>query len=94
MSRTWHHGRKARERKFYIEHYRGGNPPKCPTPRKRRRTEQPYYWMNTPGWWNRVMNTRPWRARTRELLHRVMTMRDLEEWPPFPKGKRPHVYFW
>lgn len=99
MSRTYHHGMKARERKYpstwwwkcatneWHHPVRGSRP-------KRKRYAQELNWMNTPGWWIREMMTRPWRAKTRQLLHKVMRMHDLEEAPPFPDGKRPHIYYW
>lgn len=99
MSRTYHHGMKARERKFKSRWHRNymlnewHHPVRGSLP-KRKRHAQELHWMNTPGWWIKEMMTVPWRAETRHLLHNVKKMRDLEEAPLFPNGRRPHIYYW
>lgn len=49
---------------------------------------------STPSWWVREFMTVPQRARTRQILRRIMKMEDLEEAPFLPHPKKPHVYFW
>lgn len=87
MSRTWHHGLKARKRKFGDSFYSGGRPP---TPPKVRRTKHHYEWMNTPSWWIKEMMTVKQRAQTRQLLHKVALGCE----PLFPLAKKPHIYYW
>lgn len=50
--------------------------------------------MNTPSWWIRLMMTRPQRAETRQLLHKVKLLIDLEDAPIFPHPKKPHIWYW
>jgi len=45
------------------------------------------WWMRNPNWWNRMMTTKPARAETRGMLHR------LEE-EGYPDYKKPEHYFW
>lgn len=46
-----------------------------------------------PRWWDKVMHTRPSRARTRLLEHRVRKGEDTEDMT-WPDGRKPHVYYW
>lgn len=73
MSRTHHHGSKAKARTF------GKNE----------------RWLSqTPGWWVRLMMTRPQRRRVklweRDAAKRL-TWCDIDD-PPH--GRKPHHYFW
>lgn len=87
MSKTWHHGRKAKEKYFGPRWHDDDKP----TPPKRKRANSNYWhWMSTPSWWIREMMTRPQRAKTRQALH--LTMRGLEV--DFPLPKKPHIYYW
>ena len=73
MSRTFHHGLKAKKRRF------GKN----------------WRWLQqTPGWWVNEFMTTPQRAETRDLLRRVLKLRDPEDAPLFPLAKKPHLYYW
>lgn len=49
---------------------------------------------STPGWWVNEFMTRPQRAKTRALTHKVMALDDLEDAPEFPLAKKPHIYYW
>lgn len=53
-----------------------------------------YRCMSTPSWWVNVQMTRPQRQQVRRLLSKVMLLRDLEDTPLFPLGKKPHEYYW
>ena len=94
MSRTWHHGLRARKRKFGKSFFTGGNPPHKPTPPKVRRTKHHWEWMSTPSWWVREFMTVQQRAQTRHLLHKVKYLYELEDAPAFPLPKKPHIYYW
>jgi hypothetical protein len=92
MARTYHHGIKARARKFGDKHSRSY--PQDPTSPKRRRTKHHLEWMNTPGWWIRQYMTRPQRSRTQAVIAKVFKLADLEDAPEFPLAKKPFLYFW
>lgn len=107
MSRTYHHGRKAKERLFGFSFHAG-----CPrhfkkidgrwqfvyevdpTPPKRARHQHCWEWMNTPSWWIREFMTAPQRAQTRNMLASIHKVHFLDEVPGFPLAKKPHCYFW
>jgi hypothetical protein len=62
---------------------------------KRKLFGEEWRWLRvTPGWWTRVMMTRPQRAETRQLIEKVKRLDDLEESPLFPLAKKPHQYYW
>lgn len=51
-------------------------------------------WLrNWPRYWDKVMHTRPFRTRTRQLEHAVMQGNDPDAilWPD---GRKPHIYYW
>lgn len=50
--------------------------------------------MTTPSWWVRMTETVPQRAEVRQLISKVLRLKDLEETPLFPLAKRPSVYCW
>lgn len=92
MARTYHHGIKARMRKFG-KHFYGGYP-QDDVPQKRRRNEHYCEWMNTPGWWVREFMNRPHRAKTKLACKMLRQLVDLEDAPLFPHRKKPHLYYW
>jgi len=79
MSRTRHHGDKAKQRKF--EGRKG---------EKLKRSAPGWKWLNTPGWWTRLMMTAPQRRETRDMLKKAGPDTDVMLSHP----KRPHNYFW
>lgn len=89
MSRTYHHGNKAKQRKFG-----GWNRYLDPTPPKRPRHHIDWQWMNTPSWWTRLMMTRPQRQEARRLITQLYRLPDIADAPPFPLAKKPHIYYW
>lgn len=93
MSRTRHHGDKAKERllgkRVFI--YQGPGWYWETRPKQPRR-QCDWHWLSTtPSWWVREFMTVPQRAEVRRLTHRVMKG-DLEQTWPLPK--KPHVYYW
>lgn len=94
MSRTLHHGDKAKARKFGDRHYRGWEFEKFPTPPKRRRVQHCAEYMRTPNWWVKEMMTVPWRARARAAIQKCLRLPDFNDAPEFEKGNKPHEYYW
>jgi hypothetical protein len=91
MSRTWHHGDKAKKRKFglqYNQYLDKVAPPKV------KRWSDDWYWANTPGWWIALMHTTKRRRETRDLLMKTIRLKDYEDTPLFPLDKKPHIYYW
>jgi superoxide dismutase len=73
MSRTRHHGNKAKQRAF----------------------GDGWLWLQaTPGWWVRVMMTRPQRRLASVWQRKAETSTDLELVGDPPSGRKPHHYFW
>lgn len=102
MSRTWHHGDKAKHKKFEGKFERfmfsGGERNewghRVDEPKRKRYHEGWWPMRTTPSHWTRIMMTRPQRAKVRQLIHQTMKIHDLEDAPCFPLAKRPHVYYW
>jgi hypothetical protein len=59
--------------------------------KKRKEVDTEDHWMTTPGWWNRMMVTRPERKRVNSMLK---TVSDVEEVDIPDCGRKPHIYFW
>lgn len=97
MSRTRHHGDKAKRHLFegvpFHWTWRDRTDERRAKPLVKRRNFN-WHWMKTPGWWVHDMMTVPQRAEVRELLGRVMRLSDLEDAPEFPLAKKPHDYYW
>ena len=75
MTRTHHHGDKAKQRAY------GGG----------------WRWLQaTPGYWVRLMMTRPQRraAATWQRNAEKSAVHDLGELGDPPHGRKPHHYFW
>lgn len=95
MSRTWHHGDKAKRRLF-----EGGawDEPYVSileyAPRKAKRSSSRWFWMSTPSWWIRCCMTVKQRAQTRILLRKTERLHDYEDAPLFPLAKKPHEYYY
>ena len=60
--------------------------------KKRKELDTEDRWMTTPGWWNRMMVTRPERKRVNAQLQSLPD--DIEEIDIPDVGRKPHVYFW
>lgn len=97
MSRTYHHGDKAKmclfegvkwQTSLWQHHLRDVEKP------KRKRHADRFHWMRTPGWWIHDMITVSQRAQARALTTRVLKMHDIEEAPFFPHPRKPHHYYW
>lgn len=92
MSRTYHHGERARA-KYFNEpmnrwwYLRG----EAPTPPKRKRYAQNGEWMRTPGWWVHEMMEVKYRAKARMILASV---RGGTEDVILPQARKPHIYYW
>lgn len=100
MSRTYHHGDRAKRRLYPDFLYTGAYPVE-PTPPKRRRTSVAWRWMRTPASWHRLMHTRPWRRRVAAEILREMSLISQEDcrMPPHATRvpgayRRPHIYYW
>ena len=96
MSRSWMHGDKQKMLKIdnipWNLTYHDLSKLNLP---KRKRNTSTIQWMSiNPHEWNRLMMTKPQRAKTRTLLELVLKLKNLEEAPLFPLAKRPHVYYW
>lgn len=89
MSRTYHHGNRAKRKLFgdWLASHEA-------TPPKKSKRSNIWQWQNTPGWWVRVMMTAPQRAKTRTLLRSLHNLVDLETHSEFPLSKKPHLYYW
>lgn len=73
MSRTRHHGRKAKQRAF----------------------GRAWRWLSqTPGWWIKMMMTRPQRRKVKLWERDVQKRTDFENVPRPPHGRKPHHYYW
>jgi hypothetical protein len=81
MSRTLHHGDKAKQRKF--EGRKG---------EKLKRSVAGWHWMSTPGWWVREMMTAPQRRQTRDMLKKAERDPDAEQ--DWPHPTKPEQYYW
>jgi hypothetical protein len=96
MSRTKHHGDKAKSLLFdgiaWNEHYPVWINRHSGT--KKKRSSVNHEWMRTPGWWVHEMMDVPKRAQVRNLINKTLRLFDLEEAPLFPLAKKPHHYFW
>lgn len=73
MSRTRHHGDKAKQREFGAD-YR--------------------WYAGTPGWWVRLLMTKPQRRAAKLWERRAVTSADVDQEGLPPHGKKPHHYFW
>lgn len=73
MSRTKHHGDKAKKRAF---------------------GDQWNWTGQTPGWWVRLMMTRPQRRAVKLWERDAVKTTDLESVDRPPHGHKPHVYYW
>lgn len=97
MSRTYHHGSKAKARKFegvgWGEHLSYIRPERGEL-LKRKRYVNNWAWMKTPGWWVHDMMTVPQRAEVRQLIGKTLRMQDVEDAPLFPLAKKPYDYYW
>lgn len=62
--------------------------------KKRKEVDTEDHWMSTPGWWVKMMMTRPERRAAHLQEVSVLKTVDFEE-VDFPDlGKKPHVYYW
>lgn len=82
MSRTYHHGHKAKRKLFES------------TGKKLPRNHQRWHWMSTPSWWINEFMTRPQRQKVRQLVSKTFRLSDIEDAPEFPLAKKPHIYYW
>ena len=93
MARTYHHGKRGKKKLFGTWH-RNSFPHAPAPPRKKRAVDDNWHWFrNDPGWWVREFMTKPQRARTRQLISKVMAMQDVEDAPLFPLAKKPYLYY-
>jgi hypothetical protein len=53
-----------------------------------------FYWMTTPSYWNNCKHTRPRRAKERQLIKKIVHGYIDPDDIIFPDGRKPHVYFW
>ena len=94
MSRTRHHGNKAKacyfEGKAWGEKTWMFNELTDPTPPKRKRYTNSWHWMTTPSWWIHEMMEKPLRAKIRKAEQIALVEGDAV----FPLAKKPHQYFW
>lgn len=73
MSRTRHHGKKAKSLTF---------------------GDSERWLSQTPGWWIRLMMTRPQRRLAAVWQRKAETSRDLSALDDPPHGRKPHKYYW
>lgn len=90
MSRTLHHGDRAKERAFGLFHSSGY--PQDPTTPKRKRTADRWRWMREPNWWIHEMMNRPHRRRDKRAVAKALRTGDLDVVIVHPK--RPYIYYW
>lgn len=93
MSRTFHHGDRAKAKRFGYKHYHHlyeGDPARP----KLKRNHCHWKWMREPNWFIREYMTIPQRAEVRNLISKVEHLVDLEDTPEFPLAKKPKLYYW
>ncbi len=67
---------------------------KTTKPKKRKEVDTEDHWMSTPGWWVKMMMTKPERRNAHLLEKKVLRTEDIDD-VDFPDlGRKPHVYFW
>jgi len=65
------------------------------TSRKTLRDGHAHGWnWTTPGWWNNLFHTRPWRRKNRRCEWRVLHDPDAAYGLIWPLDRKPHWYFW
>ena len=73
MTRTHHHGHKAKRRTF------GAG----------------WRWLSqTPGWWVKLMMTKPQRRAGAVWQRNIEKSRDISDADKPPHGRKPHWYYW
>ena len=60
--------------------------------KKRKEVDTEDHWMTAPGWWNRMVVTRPERKKVNSRLQSLPD--DLEEVDIPDLGRKPKIYFW
>ena len=64
--------------------------------KKRKELDTEEHWMNTPGWWTRLVMNRPQRRRCK-LWERDALKSSLDSLDDLDKpiiSRKPHIYFW
>ena len=96
MSRTYHHGMKAKERKFGTRWWTGGwlpYEPKATTPKVKRHHDH-WHWMREPNWWIHEMMNQPFRSRDNQITRQALQLVDIEDFELLTHPKRPYIYYW
>lgn len=64
--------------------------------KKKKSVDTNWRWMNTPGWWTRMMMNRPQRREAHLWEHQVAKtpVEELEEVDKPNCSHKPHVYYW
>ena len=62
---------------------------------KRRLFGEEWQWLSqTPGWWIRMLMTRPQRRAVKLWERKAVKSSNVEDEDNPPHGKKPHIYFW
>ena len=64
--------------------------------KKRKELDTEEHWMNTPGWWTRLVMNRPQRRKCK-LWERDALKSSLDSLDDLDKpiiSRKPHIYFW
>lgn len=62
--------------------------------KKRKELDTEFHWMSTPGWWNKLMHTRPERRKIKVMLTVLTGLECLDDVDVPDLGRKPHIYYW
>jgi hypothetical protein len=91
MSRTYHHGDRAKQRLY--GHRRCVDDGRVYPKRKKHHCHW-RWWMANPSWYRHEFQTVPQRAQTRNLISKTMKLYDMEDYPIFPHPTKPEKYYY